>query len=70
MDEDQYTIDYFKASIGSGVIPPIERTVLGHTLGEPKSYPASAQKDALPATYFPNDSSIGKRFWVVDYWVE
>jgi hypothetical protein len=52
----QVTRDYFNASIGSGVIPPIDGAVLGHTLGQPKSYPTSAQKDALLATYFPNDS--------------
>ena len=52
----QVTRDYFNASIGSGVIPPIDSSILGHTLGEPKTYPTSAQKDALLAKYFPNDS--------------
>jgi hypothetical protein len=48
----QVARDFFNANIGSGVIPPIDSTVMSHILGSPKTYLSSTQKDALLSKYF------------------
>jgi hypothetical protein len=39
--------DFFNQAIGTGVIQPIDSTVLGHTIGKPFSYPTVAQKNGI-----------------------
>ncbi len=49
------TKDFYNSCIGTGVVPPIDSSIFAHTVGNPFSYPTSAQKDALLSTYFPGD---------------
>ncbi len=49
------TRDFYNASIGTGVVSPVDSSILGHTLGQPFTYPTAAQKNSLMSTYFPND---------------
>jgi hypothetical protein len=39
--------DFFNQAIGTGVINPIDSTVLGHTIGKPFTYPTVGQKNAI-----------------------
>ena len=56
------TRDFFNQSIGVDVISPIDATVLGHTIGAPRSYPSASQKAALLAEAFSEHPALASDY--------